>query len=219
MHHIESAYEKVKDNFKLSVFTWVKDIRFKFISCSENVAELAAEDSPRAMKSKDDYSLIWRNNADFFRKIDAQIIKESISYVNKIEVIDANKNGIAIKQKLLITKIPLINNKGKCKGIIGSHIILPFDYNNDLQNKRCNFDNKDRLWLPKDLQHEYLTKTEVSILKGILQGKTSKQIASLLKISYRTVEGHTDRIKRKLQCSSKHEIHIVAVQYGITHLL
>lgn len=204
----------------LSVFTWTKDTNFRFLSCSENVSELAGQDSPQAMKFKDDYSLIWRGDANFFRTIDARIIKEGINYVNAIEIIDGNTNGIAVKQKLLITKIPHINSKGKCIGIVGSHIILPSNFDKNERNiSTCNFDVQGRLWLPKDLQHEYLTKTEVSILKGILQGKTSKQIALLLNISYRTVEGHTDRIKRKFQCNSKHEIHLIAIQYGISHLL
>jgi|GEM_PF-4706689 len=204
----------------LSIHTWVKDTKFRFASCSENVTELAGEDSPFAMKRKDDYSLIWQKDADFFRDKDIQIIKGNIKYINIIEVIDGFNNGTINKQKILITKIPLINSKDKRIGIVGSHIILPPEKESSKNLPTIsNFDNQGRFWLPRGLASEYLTRKEVDVLRYILLGKTSKQIARLLEISYRTVEEYTNKIKRKFQCSSKYEIHIIATQYGITHLL
>lgn len=58
---------------KFSIYTWVKDTKFRFMSCSENLSELAGEDSPSGMIGKDDSS-----------------------------------------------------TKGKCIGIAGSHLNLPF---------------------------------------------------------------------------------------------
>ncbi len=203
---------------KLSIYTWVKDTKFRFMSCSENLSELAGEDSPGGMIGKDDFSLIWQKDAVFFREKDGRIIKNELKYINVVETIDVvTENGGLDKQHILITKAPLFNKKGKCIGIAGSHLNLPF-YDNPPEADN-GFDEKGRLWLPSNLGNEYLTKKEVSVLRFILLGKTSKQIAKILGLSYRTIEEHTEKIKRKLQCSYKYEIQSMAVEYGITHIL
>ena len=199
---------------KLNIYTWVKDKNFRFVSCSENHAELAGQDSPRSMIGKDDFSLIWHKDAEFFRGIDSQIMKAGLKYINVIEEIDVVTESGSDKQHILITKAPIFNRNGKCTGISGSHINLsPFD------NKKNDFDSRGRLRLPDNFGNEYLTKKEVSVLRLILLGKTSKQAARALGLSYRTIEEYTQKIKRKLQCSHKHEIHAMAVEYGITHIL
>lgn len=201
---------------KLSVYTWVKDTNFRFISCSENLTELAGEDSPRGMIGKDDFSLIWRDGANLFREKDEQIIKGELEYINVIETINVvTDNGVA-KENILITKTPLFNKKGKCIGIAGSHVNLPASFS---PLKIITSDDQDRLFLPKELGNEYLTKQEVCVLKLIILGKTSKQIAKELGVSFRTIEEYTNNLKRKLQCKFKNEIHSVVIQYGISHLL
>lgn len=202
---------------KLSIYTWVKDTKFRFISCSENLSELAGEDSPSGMIGKDDFSLIWQKDATFFREKDSRIIKNDLKYINVVETIDVVSESGTDKQHILITKAPLFNKKGKCIGIAGSHLNLPF-YENPPEPDN-GFDEKGRLWLPSHLGNEYLTKKEVGVLRLILIGKTSKQIAKVLGLSYRTIEEYTEKIKRKLQCSCKYEIHAMAVEYGITHIL
>lgn len=201
---------------KLSVFTWVKDKKFRFVSCSENLCELAGEESPHGMIGKDDFALVWRKDADHFRDKDIQIISGEIKYINVYEVIDViSSDGAINKQPILITKTPLYDKNGNCIGIAGSHVNLPPKQ----AEENVGRDEKGRLWLPKALGKLYLTKKESEVLKYILYGKTSKQIAQLMNISPRTIEEYTDRVKSKLQCSHKQEIHSVAIEYGITHLL
>lgn len=216
-NHSKKVTLTKNDINSVSIYTWVKDSKFRFVSCSENLSDLAGEDSPHGMIGKDDFSLIWRTDANLFREKDNLIIKNNLKYINVIEKIDVvTETGIQ-KQHILITKAPLFNKKGKCIGIAGSHINLP-GYQDDCTNAD-GFDEKGRLWLPEKLGKEYLTRREVKVLKWILLGKTSKQIAKTLNVSYRTIEEHTENIRKKLQCSSKYEIHSVVVEYGITHLL
>lgn len=201
---------------KLDLYVWAKDKTFKFTSCSENLVQLAGENSPHSLSGKDDYSLIWRKDADFFRSTDMQIMAGQLRSLNSLEIIDTIQDGIIKKQKILITKIPLINAKGEIIGIIGSHINI-----SSLQQTPSNkyFDAKGRFLLPKKMGNEYLTVKEFSVLRLILMGKTSKEIAKFLGLSYRTIEGYTDRIKRKLQCSKKYQIHAAAVELGISHMI
>lgn len=212
-----NSHSDVSPITSLNLYTWVKDTNFRFVNVSENLAELAGEDSAKSMAGKDDFSLIWKQGASCFRTNDIKIIKQELKFINQIETIKTLKDEKTVFQSILITKIPIFNKKGVCIGIAGSHInIPPHLCQSNLSN---NFDNKGRLWLPYPLSTEYLTRQEVKVLKLTITGKTSKQIAQFLEISPRTVEGHVESLKRKLQCSYKNEIHIVATELGICHLL
>ena len=51
-----------------------------------------------------------------------------------------------------------------------------------------------------------LTKREWECLKHIAHGRTAKEIARILLISYRTVESYIDNVKQKVGCNSKSEL-------------
>lgn len=51
-----------------------------------------------------------------------------------------------------------------------------------------------------------LTKTEVTILKMIAEGKTSKDIADILFVSYKTVENHRSNMSNKLNLKGAHSL-------------
>ncbi|MEL7291406.1 MAG: response regulator transcription factor [Pseudomonadota bacterium] len=60
-----------------------------------------------------------------------------------------------------------------------------------------------------------LSRREEAILKLVAEGNSSKKIASLLNISYRTVETHRQNIKHKLDLHSTAELAKYAVEQGI----
>lgn len=60
-----------------------------------------------------------------------------------------------------------------------------------------------------------LSRREESVLKLVAQGCSSKKVASLLDISYRTVETHRQNIKHKLELSSTAELAKYAVERGM----
>ncbi|KII79482.1 response regulator transcription factor [Vibrio renipiscarius] len=60
-----------------------------------------------------------------------------------------------------------------------------------------------------------LSRREESVLKLVAQGCSSKKVASLLNISYRTVETHRQNIKHKLELSSTAELAKYAVEQGM----
>lgn len=63
-------------------------------------------------------------------------------------------------------------------------------------------------------QHK-LTKTEVSIIKQIAEGDTTKGIADKRGLSYLTVESHRKNILRKLKAKNMTEVIAFAVKYGL----
>jgi DNA-binding CsgD family transcriptional regulator len=59
-----------------------------------------------------------------------------------------------------------------------------------------------------------LTDKQINCMFYLVRGKSYKEIAKLLSISFRTVEGHMDAIKYKLNCYSKSALIEKAVDSG-----
>jgi DNA-binding NarL/FixJ family response regulator len=62
---------------------------------------------------------------------------------------------------------------------------------------------------------DQLTSRELEVLRGVVQGYTSKQIAGDLGISHRTVETHRESLMRKLKIRSVAELTRFAIETGI----
>lgn len=60
-----------------------------------------------------------------------------------------------------------------------------------------------------------LSRREEAVLKLVAQGHSSKKVASMLNISYRTVETHRQNIKHKLDIHSTAELAKYAVEQGL----
>ncbi|EOA6595269.1 response regulator [Vibrio vulnificus] len=60
-----------------------------------------------------------------------------------------------------------------------------------------------------------LSRREEAVLKLVAQGHSSKKIATLLEISYRTVETHRHNIKHKLDLNSTAELAKYALEQGL----
>ncbi|CAH8210234.1 response regulator transcription factor [Vibrio aestuarianus] len=69
--------------------------------------------------------------------------------------------------------------------------------------------------IPAEQKPNPLSRREEAVLKLVAQGCSSKRVASLLNISYRTVETHRQNIKHKLDIHSTAELAKYAVQKGI----
>jgi two-component system nitrate/nitrite response regulator NarL len=61
-----------------------------------------------------------------------------------------------------------------------------------------------------------LSRREESVLKLVAQGCSSKKIAQMLDISYRTVETHRQNIKHKLDLHSTAELAKYALENGLS---
>lgn len=66
---------------------------------------------------------------------------------------------------------------------------------------------------------EQLSEREKQCIKLLLEGRTAKESAGILKLSHRTVEFYFENIKNKLSCSSKQEIFQLAKQFQELELL
>jgi NarL family two-component system response regulator YdfI len=63
-----------------------------------------------------------------------------------------------------------------------------------------------------------ITERELFVLHAVARGNTSKEIASDMGISERTVKAHLTNIYSKLKVESRSEAVAVAIEYGIIHI-
>lgn len=78
---------------------------------------------------------------------------------------------------------------------------------------------KKRRLLTKDIKlNESLTARETEILKLICEEYTNKEIADLLFLSQRTVEGHRNRILEKIDCKNTAGMVIYAIENKIINI-
>ncbi|CAM4403045.1 response regulator [Vibrio agarivorans] len=71
--------------------------------------------------------------------------------------------------------------------------------------------------VPSEQKPNPLSRREESVLKLVAEGHSSKKVAALLGISYRTVETHRQNIKHKLDLHSTAELAKYAIDKGIIH--
>lgn len=65
----------------------------------------------------------------------------------------------------------------------------------------------------------YLTRQQENCLFLLIRGKTSKEIAKILTISYRTVEAHIASIKHTLNCQNKSELIEKSIDQGFLYYI
>ncbi len=209
----------VTENKGLVHCSFAKDLNFRFSGCSELLAEMAGCDSPHQMIGKDDYHLAWHRDADFFREKDSNIIQSGKCY-SEIESIETESISddpflTCRETKIIITKAPLFDADGDCIGLCGSLVDIT-DLNVSL--KITEIDELNRCWLGERYRSEYLTETEVNVLKGILISG-ERAVARELGISRSTVSTHIQKIKLKFQCTTIVELRKTVLESGLIHEL
>jgi DNA-binding CsgD family transcriptional regulator len=93
----------------------------------------------------------------------------------------------------------------------------------DDQNKRDRFLKsllQDKIYLNSDADTRpvHITKRELDIYYWLIQGKSSKEIAKILNLSYRTVESYLAILKRKLQIFKTSQLIHSASKYNIEEI-
>jgi DNA-binding CsgD family transcriptional regulator len=111
-------------------------------------------------------------------------------------------------------KYPWYDADNKIVGIFGCSIVpdsFPFySLGNSLavlaKTELLNAPQLETTGITLPTRNSYFTKRELDVLKLIIRAKTSKEIASQLGLSHRTVEHYVENAKRKIGASSKSEL-------------
>jgi len=207
IHHIIEGYYG-----ELNHFVFAKDRNGKFLFCNENFARASGLDSPNQLIGKTDDDACWRDQADFFREGDGRVMAGGVM-LNVYEI-QTQPDKIA---DIIVTKNKLYNRSNKCIGIVGTFLdITGYQL---IQKSGYFVEDKKRFYLGGKFANEYFTKREVDVFRLILLGYTTTRIAGSLGIKPKTVDYFIEKIRLKLQCSSKAEIIAAAITHGFTYLL
>lgn len=210
LQDVTTMKDQILDQLHLCV--WAKDKSFKYTYCNEYYAKIAGLDSPHQMLGKLDDNLPWREQAQYYQKGDYGVFQGKIRVNVPEPRIEPNKIAT-----ILVTESQLLNKNGDCIGLVGSCI--------DISGQRLEQSNgfynpiEKRYYLGDIFDNIYLTCREIEVLKKILLGYTAKQTATTLKLSPKTVESYIDRIRIKLQATTKGDIIATSIKCGLTQLL
>lgn len=131
-------------------FVFWKDRNSVYIGCNDNFANYAGLKSREEVVGKTDYDMPWsREEADFFRKIDQEVMESGEAQIN-FEEPQTLESGE--KRWLSTSKMPLFDEDKKVIGIMGWYIDITeykqmeiqmdeknrviFEYNIQLQNSK-----------------------------------------------------------------------------------
>jgi len=116
---------------------------------------------------------------------------------------DAGVKGYLLKENATVDLLSCIN-----KVAIGEYYVSSLLSNLLIQREKRVKDFRQEI-----PAIEILTETESKVLKLIAENKTSKEIANILFISYRTVENHRQHICDKLDMHGPHKL----LEFAIEH--
>ena len=113
----ERLLQLVLNNIPSYVF-W-KDRNSTYLGCNLKFAKSAGLDSPIEIIGKTDYDLPWsKEESDFFRKIDKEVMDSRIPQVNFEEPQTINDGST---KWLRTSKIPLFDENDNVIGILGTY--------------------------------------------------------------------------------------------------
>lgn len=202
-----------------------KDPHSAILACSPLFVKLLGYKNTKQIEGKTDFEIpcLEYNSAE-------QFIEE-----DKLTLTSGENTAIYIhtycdgKKRIILAKKTLLLDKGKVFGI--NAIAYDLIYFNEAIHKIFSLVEKDGkfLKLPSKNMQNYtlhttypglnLTKQESMCLFYIIRGKSNKEIALLLNLSPRTIEGKVVAIKEKLQCTSRSQIIEKALNNGLLPII
>jgi DNA-binding CsgD family transcriptional regulator len=163
-----------------------------FLNCQETAGKFAL-------------SLPVEKRIKYKLRIDYRLRKKSGEYIRVLHhtiVVQSDEEGNLLKSLVILTDITHLKFTGRP---VMSYIGMdgePSYFNVDVE----------RLIFTED---SFLTKREQEILNYLAEGRSSKEIATLLKISKYTVDDHRKHLLQKMQVTTTTELVRKAIQEGM----
>jgi PAS domain S-box-containing protein len=96
-----------------------KDRNLTYLGCNKIFAVDAGFDDPKDIIGKDDYQMVWHEQAEIYRKDDQEVIDSGHSKLF-IEEVQTNSENKTIT--LLTSKLPMLNSKNEITGMLGIYV-------------------------------------------------------------------------------------------------
>ena len=168
------------------VLNYVKDSAGVYVYVSPNVLESLSINANDILGYSDFELPDQKDNAPAWVEADKRIMSTETSQY----LINAISVGGVIKWQYT-HKAPLYGRNGKIQGVSGAAIFI-----------------SESSLIP-------ITKQQTACLKYLAMGLTHKQIARELGLSQKTVEHYLDAVKTKLNCSSRADLIMQAIERGL----
>ncbi len=117
MRTSQQIIEGILNAIPVRVF-W-KDRNLVFLGCNTIFARDAGFSDPKDLVGKDDYQMVWREQAQSYRNDDRHVMQIGYSRLH-IEETQTNPDGETMT--LLTSKVPLRNSEGEISGVLGTYM-------------------------------------------------------------------------------------------------
>ena len=108
--------QAVLNSIPVRVF-W-KDKNLNYLGCNKIFAQDAGFENPDELIGKNDYDMVWKEQAELYRSDDFSVIDNETEKLN-IEEAQTTPSGDQIH--LLTSKLPLRNSRGEVYGVLGTY--------------------------------------------------------------------------------------------------
>jgi DNA-binding CsgD family transcriptional regulator len=195
---------------------WKKDCHSRFLDMNHAFAALLGFKSPDQAIGKSDYELPSRlsESAEVFIAHDINVITQR----KTVQYIEFGPYANNEYKMLYVVKTPFsekngVGTLGYCTDITNAYKVFLdlFDIDNRQENLQKSF------ILAKG--YNGISKREIECLFFLIRGKTAKNIAKQLGISYRTVEHYIQSLRLKFNCESKVQLIEAAIAQGFDKII
>jgi DNA-binding CsgD family transcriptional regulator len=185
---------------KVSVSLYCKDKKGVYLDTNDDQSE-AVGLSYNEIVGNTDFDFIWHEQAPIYSQNDQEVMRKRCikTYIEKSQTTFSDDPVLYLSHKM-----PLYSRTGKIIGTTGACFLIGNETH--LFNALGNQHHADPL-----LSHK-LTARQLDCLYFLTKGCSMKQIAATLNLSPKTVEHYLDAVKEKLNCHSRAELIIKALQ-------
>lgn len=168
-------------------FVWWKDLNSTFLGCNDNLLQYFGMADESEIIGKTDYDLFSKDEADFFTKIDREVISSGQSQLNFEECVTIPDQGT---RWLSTSKVPLYDSEQNIIGTIGW-----FNDITEFKKLQGTIDENNKTLLAHSLQLEKINK-DLELTNMDLE-KFTYAASHDLKGPIRTMVSFTDLLREK----------------------
>ncbi len=199
-----------------------KDTSFSFMNCNHSFVDFGKFGSKSDIVGKTDFEMPWEDQTTFYRKLDrGTLAGKSFLTLMPLQITTGEK--IVVLQD----KRPLRDNAGVIRGtainmtrLESPNILKPFITfaERDLITPDLGDYVSDKYLIRRTYSDKF-TEMESVCLFYYIRGRTAKEIARILGNSPKTVESYLERIRMKINCSTRSEVLGKVISFGFLHII